>query len=162
MKTLNHFSIYTKTSFVTTFVLWCLFTCSSCKKTPDQSCGSCPVGGGSGVAQDGVSFTKTGNITYTADSAYFLSVSNTLVAYYQGNAHKLVLKTTSPVAGNYAITATTNRVTYTEATGTYVASGGSINITSNASTKISGDFLSNGTGAGIIGLSGQFTNISKR
>ena len=142
-----------------------LFICSiffSCtKKAPEQSCSSCPVGGVVNPPQ-GFSYTRSGGDQITADSAFYFSSSNALLSYYQGNTYKLSIKIASLQTGNFTFTTTANKLTYTEPLGTYIASDGSVNITSLANNKVSGDFTSTGSGAGILSVSGQFTNITKR
>ena len=148
----------------TTFIAL-LFIClnfSSCKKkAPEQSCDSCPVGGVVNPPQ-GFSYTRSGGNQITADSAFYFSSSNTLVSYYQGNSYKLSIKIASSQTGNFPFTTTANKLTYTEPLGTYIASAGSVNITSNANNKVSGDFTSTGAGAGILSINGQFTDIPKK
>lgn len=143
-----------KFSFTFLIIVIGLFSC----KKEDNLCNNCSVGAPPS-STTGLTFTKASGSTYTADSSYFLLVSKTLVAYYQGNAHKLVIKTSSSIPGSYSFTTTANKLIYTETATTYTASGGSINITSYSSSKISGDFISNGSGGGIIGLNGQFKDI---
>ncbi len=134
---------------------------NSCKKNKEKDCSTCPVGGVV-VPSPGCTFTKTGNIRFTADSSYYLSASNTLVAFYQGNSHKLTVKNTTAAIGTYTFNGTTIKVTYFESVGSYLGSSGTLNISSNTNTYISGDFISTGIGGGIIGLNGQFTSIKKR
>jgi len=130
-----------------------------CKKNkPEQTCTSCDTGPST---PPGFTFTKNGGSAITADSAYFYPSSNTIIAYYQGNTHRVNVKTASLNPGSYAIS-TTNKVTYTELSLVYNASGGSINITANANNKLSGDFTTSGTGGGFISVNGQFKDIPKR
>lgn len=142
-------------------ILFCLFVIVSCKKEPEQSCGTCPVGG-SVNSTPVFSYVKNNGSTVTADSAFFIPVSKTIVAYYQGYAHKVNIKTASLAAGTYSFTSSANTLSYVEATFTYIASGGSINITSNTNSKLSGNFVSNGSGGGITSLTGQFTDIPSK
>lgn len=133
---------------------------SSCKKEPDQSCGTCPVGGSVNTPQ-GFTYTKNGGTALTADSAFFLPASNTIVAYYQGGTNRVIIKTASQNPGTYSIS-TANKVTHLDAYGTYNATGGNVIITANANNKISGSFITNGTGAGYISVNGQFQDIPKK
>lgn len=143
-------------------VLSFLIMMIACKKEdPEQSCGTCPVGG-SVNSTAGFSFTKNNGASITADSAFFIPVSRTIVAYYQGFAHKVNIKTSSLAAGTYSFTSSANTLSYTESTFTYIASGGSISITANANNKMSGSFVSNGSGGGVISLTGQFTDIPSK
>lgn len=131
---------------------------SSCKKEPDQSCGSCPVGG-STTPSNGFSYVKNGGSATYADSAFYSATYKTITSYYHGIATRVNLKTTSQAPGTYTLTTPGNTISYTETSFTYIASGGSIVITSNSNNKLSGNFVSNGTGGGIISLTGQFNNI---
>lgn len=135
-----------------------LLVLSSCKKEPDQSCGTCPVGG-STTPTNGFSYVKNGGSAIYADSAFYNSVNKTITSYYHGIATRVNIKTTSQVPGTYTLTTPGNTISYTETSFTYIASGGSISITSNSNNKLSGSFVSNGTGGGIISLTGQFNNI---
>lgn len=137
-----------------------LIVFSSCKKEPEQSCGTCPVGGSASTPQ-GFTYTKNGGTAIKADSAFFLPASNTIVAYYQGGTNRVILKTSSQSTTTYSIS-TTNKVTHLDAYGTYNASGGSISITANASNKMSGSFITSGTGGGYTSVNGQFQDIPKK
>jgi hypothetical protein len=139
------------------FLLIILVT--SCKKQePDQSCGSCPVGGSTSPV-DGFSYVKNGGSAVYADSAFFNSTNKTITSYYHGIATRVNIKTTSQAPGTYTFTVPGNTLSYTETSFTYIASGGSIIISSNSNNKLTGNFVSNGTGGGIVSLTGQFQNI---
>src|SRR6478609_4843868 len=123
--------------------LFCIFflvmVFVSCKKK-ETNCSSCPSGEGV-KPPPGLSFVVNGSSsTLLADSAWFIPASKTIMAYYQGNAHKLVIKTSAQSPAKYLISAI-NKVTYTEALLTYTATSGEINITANTGTTLSGDFL---------------------
>ena len=131
---------------------------TACKKEPEQSCGTCSVGG-STTPTNGFSFVKNGGNPTYADSAFYNASFRTITSYYNGIATRVNIKTTSQAPGTYSLTTPGNTLSYTETSFTYMASGGSVIITSNANNKLSGNFVSNGTGGGIITLTGQFTNI---
>jgi hypothetical protein len=137
-----------------------LLIVASCKKEPEENCDSCPVGGS--TEPIGFSYIKNSGATIYADSAFFNSSYRTITAYYHGIATRINIKTSSQAEGTYSLTIPGNTISYTETTATYIASDGSINITSNLNNKMSGNFVSNGTGAGIITLRGQFKDISKK
>lgn len=145
--------------FIATMVV-VLSTIVACKKEPEQSCSSCPVGGSVATPQ-GFTYTKNGGTAVTADSAFFIPASNTIVCYSQGGTNRVILKTSSQAAGTYSVS-TVNKVSFIDAVGTYSASGGSISITANANNKMSASFVSNGTGAGYISVNGQFQDIPKK
>jgi hypothetical protein len=144
------------------FFAFCLLpVLISCKKK-EPDCGSCSSGEGL-KPPPGLSFVVNGsNTTLLADSAWFIPVSKTIMAYYQGNAHKLVIKTSLQSPGTYSVSAL-NKVTYTETLLTYTATSGEIKITENTGTSLSGDFLTQGnSGGGITSLKGSFTELPKR
>ena len=131
----------------------------SCKKEDEsQSCSTCSVGG-STHPSSGFSYVINNGSTVYADSAFFNASFRTITSYRNGIATRVNIKTSSQAAGPYSFTSSANTLSYTESTFTYIASGGSINITSNANNKLSGNFVSNGTGGGVISVTGQFQDI---
>ena len=131
----------------------------SCKKEDSgTSCGTCPTGGPS-QGSNGFSYVLNNGSAVYADSAFYNSSFRTITSYHNGISTRINIKTVSQAAGTYSFTSSANTLSYTESTFTYIASGGSINITSNSNNKLSGNFVSNGTGGGIISLTGQFQNI---
>ena len=136
------------------------FVIISCKKKEDDSCVSCQEGGpGEAV---GFSYTLNGGSKIVADSAFFNTSFKTITAYYQGIANRINIKTSSQITGTYNFTTTANVLSFTQAGLTYMASGGYINITNNSNNKMSGDFITNGTGGGFTSVNGQFKDISKK
>lgn len=150
-----------KTSFFIVVVIFTFLVYVSCKKEPEQSCGTCPIGGNVNSSV-GFSYVKKGGSTVYSDSASFNAASRTITSYKNGIATRVNIKTTSQGTGTYSFTTSGNSISYTETTFTYIGSGGSINITSNTNNKMSGNFVSNGAGGGIISLTGQFTDIPKK
>jgi hypothetical protein len=147
-----------KILFIFLFVLLFL---NSCKKKEEHTCGTCSVGGA--VEPTGFTYTKNGGAQITADSAFFYPASNTIISFYQGVTHRVIIKTSSQATGSYSIsTSASNKVFYYESVGTYGATGGNVNITSNANNLLSGNFTTNGTGGGFISIGGQFKDIKKR
>jgi hypothetical protein len=147
-----------KNSFLMIFISLVLI--ASCKKEPEESCDSCPVGGSTETV--GFSYIKNSGATIYTDSAFFNSSYRTITSYYHGIATRVNIKTSSQAEGTYSFTIPGNTISYTETAFTYIASDGSINITSNLNNKMSGNFVSNGTGGGIITLRGQFKDIPKK
>ncbi|MCD6016913.1 MAG: hypothetical protein K0S53_34 [Bacteroidetes bacterium] len=133
----------------------------SCKKEPEQSCSSCPVGG---ITTEPVGFTysKNGGSDIHADSAFFNSSFRTITSYYHGIATRVNIKTSSQVPGTYTLTSSVNTLSYSETSFTYMASGGCITISDNANNKISGNFVSNGGGGGITSLTGRFKDVPRK
>jgi hypothetical protein len=64
------------------------------------------------------------------------------------------------IPGSYPISSA-NKVSYTESGSSYNATGGTINITAYGNNKISGDFITSGSGAGYTSVNGQFVDIPK-
>jgi hypothetical protein len=146
-------------NYLLSFITVC-FLLVSCKKKEEDSCGSCPVGGGTEPA--GFSYTKNGATAITADSASYNAVAKSIISYKGGIATRVYIKTTSQLVGTYSFSVTGNTLNYNDPSTVYVASGGNINITSNASNKLSGNFTSTGSGGGLINVNGQFKDIPKR
>lgn len=138
----------------------CALMIISCKKKEDDSCNNCQDGGP--VEQLEFSYTLNGGSKIVADSAFFNASSKTITSYYQGIANRINIKTTSQIAGTYNFTTTANVLSYTHAGLTYMASGGYINITDNSNNKMSGNFITNGTGGGYTSVNGQFKDIAKK
>jgi hypothetical protein len=129
----------------------------SCKKEPEESCGSCPVGGA--TEPIGFIYSKNGSADVHADSAFFNATFKTITSYYQGIATRVNIKTASLVPGTYTLTSTANTLSYSAPGLTYIAAGGCVIISDNANNKLSGNFVSNGTGGGISSLTGRFKEI---
>jgi hypothetical protein len=146
-----------KNSLLVVFILFILIV--SCKKEPEQSCSTCPVGGS--TESVGFTYTKNGGATTTADSAFFNPTTKIIIAYYHGMTNRVIIKTSSTALGSYNFTTTANTLSYIEPLGSYNATGGYINITSNANNKLSGNFVSNGGGSAST-ISGQFKDIPKK
>ena len=62
-------------------ILFSLFVIVSCKKEPEQSCGTCPVGG-SVNSTPGFSYVKNGGNPTYADSAFYNVTNKTITSYY--------------------------------------------------------------------------------
>jgi hypothetical protein len=134
-------------------------TIISCKKKEEESCSSCPVGGG--TEPTGFYFAKNSGGTIKADSAYFYPSTKTIIAYYQGMTNRVIIKTSAQAVGVYGFTTTANTCKYIEPLGIYNATNGSINITANASGKMSGNFTSGGGGVATA-ISGNFKDITQK
>ncbi len=131
----------------------------SCKKKEDDSCSSCSVGGG--TEPTGFYYSKNSGPTIKADSAYFYPSTKTIIAYYQGITNRVIIKTSAQTIGVYGFTTTANTCRYIEPLGSYNATSGSINISANASNKLSGSFISGGGGI-AASISGNFKDISQK
>jgi hypothetical protein len=138
---------------VTVFVL----TLFSCKKEPEQSCSSCSVGGTEEPI--GFYYSKNGGTVIKADSAFFNVAFKTITSYYQGIATRVNIKTSSQAPGTYTFSIPANTLSYSEVSVTYLASGGSLIISENVNNKMSGEFVSHGSGGGITSITGRFKEI---
>ena len=136
------------------------FAVISCKKEPEESCSSCSVGGG--IEPVGFIYSKNGGADIHADSAFFNTSFRTITSYYQGIATRVNIKTSSQAPGTYTLTSSVNTLSYSETSFTYMASGGSVIISDNANNKISGNFVSNGSGGGITSITGRFKDIPRK
>ncbi|MES2680763.1 MAG: hypothetical protein V4635_12800 [Bacteroidota bacterium] len=75
-----------------------------------------------------------------ADSAYYYFQINTIYAFKNGNNNSVEIVLSSMSAGNYSFSSTTgNDFTFVSGSTTYTAGSGSLNITSAANNKLSGN-----------------------
>ncbi len=109
------------------------------------------------------SFTWTDNtgLAVTADSAYYDSQYKTIKAFKGGNTRFIEINLTAGTPATYVI-GVSNAFTYLNASNIYIATSGSIVITANASSKMSGTFATAGNGASITSMTGTFTDIAVR
>lgn len=156
---LNLTSLYMKHKHSLFVIIILSLLIVSCKKEPEQSCSTCPVGGS--TESVGFTYTKNGGATNTADSAYFNPTTKIIIAYYHGMTNRVIIKTSSTAPSIYNFTTTANTLSYIEPLGSYNATVGNINITGNANNKLSGSFVSNGGGSAST-ISGQFKNIPQK
>ena len=111
----------------------------------------------------GMTWIENGTTTVTADSAYFETRYSTLHAFKGGTAKIIELNLSAGTVGTYTVSSA-NSISYiaSGSSTTYIAATGSVNITANASSKMTGTFSSTGTGASLTSLSGTFTDIAVR
>jgi len=106
----------------------------------------------------GFVWTDNAGNTITADSAYYVSQYKSIKAF-KGGIQKLVeINLTAGAAGTYTI-GTNNAFSYLTGQDLYLAASGSVIITSNANSKMSGSFTTVGTGASITSITGTFIDI---
>lgn len=137
----------------TASLLSSIFMLSACSE--DEVAAVTPNGTSSFVWVD-----NTGT-SITADSAYFENQYKTIKAYKGGVAKFLEINLRSDTVGTYTV-GSINAVSYLNGSALYIAATGSIAITSNANSKMSGSFVSVGTGANLTSINGTFTNIAVR
>ena len=111
----------------------------------------------------GLTWIENTATTVTADSAYFDTRYSTLHAFKGGTAKIIELNLSAGTVGTYTVSSA-NSISYiaSGSSTTYIATTGSVNITANASAKMTGSFSSTGTGASLTSLSGTFIDIPVR
>ncbi|NHM00827.1 hypothetical protein [Flavobacterium difficile] len=95
----------------------------------------------------------------SASSAYFTAAFNTLIAKDANNITLFEINLTGASPGTYAIDNSSVLFTYTGVNPMYVATGGQVVITTNASGKISGTFEAFRSGTGLTRIYGSFTDV---
>ncbi len=111
------------------------------------------------LTSSGFTWTDNAGNSVTADSAYYDSRYKTIKAFKGGFTKFVEINLTDGIVGTYTI-GTTNAFGYLSGTAQYIASSGSVIITANANSKMSGTFTTAGTGASITTITGAFTDIS--
>ncbi len=111
------------------------------------------------VVTTGFVYNENGGASITADSAYYQEQYKTIKAFKAGEFIEINL--TAGTAATYTI-GSSNAVSMLKGTALYSATSGSVVITSNASSKMTGTFTTSGSGASLTQLSGKFTEISVR
>ena len=148
---------------------------SSCKKkssdpAPDPSSttttGGTTTGGtttGGNTTAPGFTYTPNGGTATVADSAFYYQQYNTIHAYKNGNANHFEINLTALTVATYSISQSSgNALTYVMGPTYLTATTGSLNITANASNKLSGNFNTTLSGGTITSVSGIFKDIPKR
>lgn len=109
----------------------------------------------------GFFWTENSGTEIKADSAFYDSRYKTIKAYKSGKFVEINL--TDGIPATYTIGAS-NAVSMLVpgASSLFTAASGSIVITANASSKMTGTFSSDGSGASITKLDGEFTDIEVR
>ncbi len=97
----------------------------------------------------------------TADSSYYVEQYKTIKAFKGGIQKLIEINLTAGSAGTYVI-GTNNAFSYLTGQDLYLAATGSVIITANANSKMSGTFTTAGTGASITSISGTFNDIPVR
>lgn len=109
----------------------------------------------------GFTWTENGGAENTADSAYYEAKYKTIKAYKMGKFIEINLSDGIPAT--YTL-GTSNAISMlvSGASTLYTASSGSVIITANASSKMTGTFTSTGSGASVTKCDGKFTDIAVR
>jgi hypothetical protein len=130
------------------------------KKTSDPEPDPAPTTTG-GAAVSGFTFTPNGGSATVADSAFYYQQYNTIHAYKNGNANHFEINLTSLAVATYSI-GSGNALTYVMGSTYLSATSGQVNITANASNKISGNFNTPLSGGSVASVTGQFVDIPKK
>lgn len=110
----------------------------------------------------GFTWTENGGTENTADSAYYEAKYKTIKVFKAGKT-KIEINLTDGIPATYPLgTSNVFSLIVTGASTIYVATGGSLTITANASSKMTGTFTSTGTGASVTKCDGKFTDIAVR
>ncbi|MEQ1732073.1 MAG: hypothetical protein ABL940_00280 [Bacteroidia bacterium] len=138
-----------------------VLTIVSCKKkeaetaTPTPVVVSTPVV--TPVATAGFKWTENGGAEITADSSRFTAQYSTLIAF-KGGSVKFEINLTAGTVATYTI-GTNNVLTLVGGGANHVATGGSVVVTANASSKMSGTFDVTMNTGGFTNVKGAFTDV---
>lgn len=141
----------------TTTALLSLCLMAACTKTSTTS----PTPTPTPTPTAGFTWTENGGAENTADSAYYEAKYKTIKAYKSGKFIEINLSDGIPAT--YTV-GTSNAISMlvSGASTLYTASSGSVIITANASSKMTGTFTSTGSGASVTKCDGKFTDIAVR
>ncbi len=110
----------------------------------------------------GFTWTENGAAEITADSAYYEARYKTIKVFKAGKT-KIEINLTDGIPATYPLGASNVfSLLVTGASTIYVATGGSVIVTANASSKMTGTFTSTGSGASVTKCDGKFTDIAVR
>jgi len=107
----------------------------------------------------GFKWKENGGSFIEADSAFFASQWNTIKVYKADRFIEINL--TAGTAGTYPF-GTANALSMLANNDVYIAATGSLVVSENTSGKMSGTFMSTGTGAGMTALEGTFDDMEVR
>lgn len=108
---------------------------------------------------NGFTWSKNGSGTIeTAAAASFSTQYKTLIAKDASGATIFEINLDGTTAATYTV-GVNNAITFTGVNPYFVATGGSVIMTSNANGKMSGTFQATGSTSGITVIDGTFTNI---
>ena len=141
------------------FIIASLITLAfaACKK--DDSSPSNNGGGGSNTA--GFTWKEDGGAENRADSAFWTTYSGGagIRAYKGGMANFFEINVANSNVGSQALG---TGLTYLKGSAVITSKVGTLNITANASDKLSGDGITTVSGGGLGSISFTFTDLPKR
>lgn len=130
-----------------------LFT--SCKKNDDDNASPNPP-----AQSAGFYYGENGTTTLTkADSSWVNGAYNTIIAQSSGST-VVEINLTGITSQGYSL-GTTNVLTYLKSGGSWVATTGTVTVTKNQDSKLSGTFSATAGGgvSGVTSFTGNFTDI---
>jgi len=143
-------------SFVSLLLLLAIFI-SGCAKDEKDPIEPPPSGGNTSFGE--FKWTPSSGTEIRSDSAYYIPSFNNIVAYKGNSTIDIVLS--SLVAGTYTISSSQgNTLEYYTGSAVYNATSGSVVITTNTGSRLSGTF--NAGFQGQPSINGQFNNIPVR
>lgn len=109
------------------------------------------------------SWTPGSSSSVKADSSFYFPAFNNIVSYKGGGSQIVDIYLSALSVGTYTISSATGiTLSYTTGSTAYTASSGTIGITANTGSKLSGSFGVNLKGGTLTNLSGSFSDIPKR
>lgn len=141
--------------FSTTLILFLVF--SGCVKDETEPEEPTPTTG-TPVSTPGFGWTPGGGVATTADDFYYISAYSNIIGLKNGNGVDITLQELK--TGTFSLSPSLgNTLYYTVGTTTYTGKSGTVNITTFAGNKISGNFSTTLTGGTVTSISGQFNDV---
>ncbi len=137
----------------TASLLTSIFMLGACSK--DETTAVTPA------ATSGFVWVDNTGASITADSAYYVTQYKTIKAFKGGFTKFIEINLTAGTVGTYTI-GSSNAFSYITGSDLYIAASGSVVITENANSKMTGTFTTTGSGASITSITGTFTGIAIR
>jgi hypothetical protein len=150
---MHHRLLNTTVVFLISFLIFS--GCAKDEPEPEDPGGTTTTGSTLG----NFTWSISGNPNVTADSSRYIPAFSNIVAYKGNSSVDIVLSALS--VGSYSISSSQgNTLEYHTGSSTYFGTTGTVTITSNTGSKISGNFSSALTNC--ISISGQFSDVPKR
>lgn len=135
----------------------CLVSCAKSEKDPAEE-PTTPA-----IELGEFSYTPGTAASVNADSSVYFPAFNNIVSYKSGATQVIDIYLSALSVGTYTISSATGiSLSYTTGSTVYTAKSGTVGITANTGSKLSGKFGVALTGGTLTSLSGSFTDIPKR
>src|SRR5215204_4768471 len=129
--------LFKKSFLLLLFSALIIASCTKDNPEPEDDPGT-PV---TPVNKGSFSYSVNGNATITADSAVYYPKFTTIYSYKLGTENTIEINLSDLVAGSYIVNSTQgNALTYETNGQTFTATSGTINITANTGSRLSGNF----------------------